>query len=176
MQRILVLLFGFFFKPYTKYTFRAEAINALFTIKTKDKSLITHDNKFKLSFFNKVRVILMCPSKRVKMAVETYHKGHNRILTEFDIGNIVKDVRKLKEITKKQNPLGYFIEKKKNHRIIDLDTESSDGVDPTTKLYRSLNPFYTNSKKFSSEKNIEILSIKQAMGMDENHIVEETGR
>jgi len=34
MQHLLVLVFGYFFSPYTLYTYRAEAINTLFTIKT----------------------------------------------------------------------------------------------------------------------------------------------
>jgi hypothetical protein len=60
---LLVLVFGFFFLPYTKFTFRAEAINTFFTIKTTDESLIEGKDKLKLTFINKIRVIFgICPS------------------------------------------------------------------------------------------------------------------
>jgi len=68
MQHLLVLVFGFFFKPYTLFTYRVECINEFFTIKTEDKSLIKGDvqhdagDKLNISFIDKVRVILgICP-------------------------------------------------------------------------------------------------------------------
>ena len=72
MQHLLVLVFGYFFKPYTLYTFRAEAINTLFTIKTEDKTLIEGKNKLKLSFCNKFRVMCgICPNVRLKRVLDT---------------------------------------------------------------------------------------------------------
>jgi hypothetical protein len=66
MQHLLVLVFSFFFKPYTLLTFRAEAINTFFTISSNDKSLIKGKDKLKLTFFNKVRIILnLCPNPRL---------------------------------------------------------------------------------------------------------------
>jgi hypothetical protein len=66
MQHLIVLVLGYFFKPYTLYTFRAEAINTFFTIKTEDKTLLKGSNKLKLTFCNKVRVIFgICPGKRL---------------------------------------------------------------------------------------------------------------
>ena len=106
------MVFGFFFKPYTKYTFRAKAINTFFTIKTEDKSLVTDQNKLKLSFFNKVRVVIGCPSKKLKRLLETYYKGHNHLLRELDMVRIVNDIKNLKTITKSLNPLGHLLDQK----------------------------------------------------------------
>ena len=92
MQHILVLIFGFFFKPYTLFSFRADAINTFFTVKSSDKSLVTDQKKLKLSFCNKARVILGFPNKRVKRLLETYHLGHNFILKELDMVRIIKDI------------------------------------------------------------------------------------
>ena len=69
IQHLLVWIFAFFFKPYTMYTFRAEAINTFFTIKTSDKSLVKGQNKLKLSFCNKFRIIFgICPNIRLTHA------------------------------------------------------------------------------------------------------------
>ena len=91
-----MLVFGYFFKPYTLLTFRAEAINTFFTIKSEDKSLIKDDNQLRLSFSNKVRAIFLCPNTKLKRLLENDYKGHHRILKELDMVRIVKDIKFLK--------------------------------------------------------------------------------
>ena len=108
MQHLLVLVFGFFFKPYTLYTFRAEAINTFFTIKTNDKSLVEGNNKLKLSFVNKFRVMFgICPNKRLVRVLDKGYKGEHRILRELDMVRIVNEIKELKELTnpKPKNPI-----------------------------------------------------------------------
>jgi hypothetical protein len=67
---------GFFFKPYTLYSFRADAINTFFTVKTKDKNLVDDKKKLKLSFFNKVRIIIGCENQKLTRLLKTYYLGH----------------------------------------------------------------------------------------------------
>ena len=98
------MAFGFFFTPFTLYSFRAEAINKLFTIKTKDKSIITRQNKLRLTFLNKVRIIIGCPTKKLKRLLETYYKGHNYLLRELDMVRMCKEITYLKELTKSLDP------------------------------------------------------------------------
>jgi len=99
-----VLVFGYFFKPYTLYSFREDAINTFFTVKTEDKSLVTKERKLKLTFWNKARMILGCANKRLTRLLETYHLGDNYILKELDMVRIVKDIRDLKDEVKVLNP------------------------------------------------------------------------
>jgi hypothetical protein len=96
MQHLLVLVFSFFFKPYTLYTFRAEAINTFFTIETEDKSLVKDKNKLNLSFCNMFRIIFgICPNKKLKRLLENDYKGDKRILKELDMVRIVNEIRSL---------------------------------------------------------------------------------
>jgi len=125
-------VFGFFFKPYTLFTYRAEAINTFFTIKTEDKSLIKEKkshgggNKLNLSFVDKVRVILgICPKIQLQRLLKKDYKGHRRILKELDMVRIVNDIKYLKEYTKHLDPTAHIV-LKKDPREIDLDVDSED--------------------------------------------------
>jgi hypothetical protein len=91
------------------YTFRAEAIKTLFTIKTKDKSLVNDQNKLKLSFCNKVRVIVgICPNPRLKRLLDKGYKGEHKIHKELDMVRIVNDIKYLKELTAQFDPKSHL--------------------------------------------------------------------
>ena len=130
LEHLLVLFCSFFFKPYAMYTFKADAINSFFKIKSNDKSLV-HDNKLKLSFCNKFRIMFgLCPSSKLKRVLYSGYKGQRRILKELDIVRIVNEIKHLKHITRSLDPLDNPLEQKNNSKEIDLDKDSADEIPP----------------------------------------------
>ena len=126
-----MLVFGYFFRPYTLYTFRAEAINTFFTIKTEDKSLIQGQNKLRFSFCNKVRIIFrICPNARLRRLLDKDYKGEHKILKELDMVRIVNEIKYLKDLTRSMDPERDFCCEKKNPREINIDTDSDDQTPP----------------------------------------------
>ena len=96
IQHLLVLIAGFIFKPYTFLSFREEAFNEFFTIETKDKKLLTENNKVHVSWFNKARLVLgLCPNSKLRRLLSRNGKGENRLLRELDMCRIVNDIKKL---------------------------------------------------------------------------------
>ena len=136
---MLVLMFGYFFRPYTIFTFRAEAINTFFTIKTNDESLKSGCNKLHLSFCNKVRIIFgICPDIKLKRLLYHDYKGDHMILKELDMVRIVNELKFLKDITRNIDPMAHINFPTEEIREIDIDVESDSELPPMQKLKRRL--------------------------------------
>ena len=50
LQHLIVLVFSFFFTPYTHISYKIEAYNEFFKMKSKDMSLVDKDNHVRVSF------------------------------------------------------------------------------------------------------------------------------
>ena len=92
LQHLIVLVFSFFFRPYTHISFQIEAFNEFFKVKSEDQNLVKKD-KAKIGFCEKMKLILHVganiKTKRLML------KGERRLLKELDMCRIIKDVEKL---------------------------------------------------------------------------------
>jgi len=50
LQHLIVLVFSFFFTPYTHIKYKIEAFNEFFKVKSQDPTLVTKDNLARVSF------------------------------------------------------------------------------------------------------------------------------
>ena len=73
---------------YTELCFMIKAINEMYKIKTKDKTLDFKQNKLGVSFCNKIKLITgCCPNKKILRMME---KGYKRLSIDFDIIEFIK--------------------------------------------------------------------------------------
>ena len=105
LQHLIVLVFSFFFKPYTHISFKIEAFNEFFKVKSEDERLVVK-NKAKIGFCEKMKLILKFGNIKTKRLML---KGDRRLLKEMDLCRIIKEVEKLTEGVEKNkraiNPL-----------------------------------------------------------------------
>ena len=90
----LLISFGFFFCKFSLITYKVDAINEFFKIKTSDTKLIDKNKKIQLSFCDKFHLITKCFAN--KKLVRLMSKGEWRLYNELDMHRITFELSKLK--------------------------------------------------------------------------------
>jgi hypothetical protein len=94
-------LFAYFFNKYSTINFKISAINEFYYAKTEGSDLpLEKGDKLLVSLFNKIRIMTgFFPNKRLRRFIE---KGERKLKKEFDHIKIIKDIKKLQQVTHKK--------------------------------------------------------------------------
>ena len=101
IQQVFIAVFAILLSYYSEICFYINAIDDMYTIRTKDSSLVFVKDRLQVSFCNKLKLITsFCPNKKMKRLLA---KGYERLDTELDLFEIIKEHKHVHRHYKKQN-------------------------------------------------------------------------
>ena len=88
LQQVLYLIANFIVARYANISFKIEAINFMYSVKTKVDSLVFHENNLQINFVQKVQLIMnFCPNPQMKRFIA---KGDKRLQEDLEMFSIIK--------------------------------------------------------------------------------------
>ena len=88
VMEVLYMLANLIVVRYANISFKIEAINFMYSAKTKVESLIFNENKLQINFIQRVKLIMnICPNQHMKRFIA---KGDKRLEEDLDMFNIIK--------------------------------------------------------------------------------------